>query len=60
MGQAFKCRSAKSLMPVLRIELKRQNMRRQAMALRKKFTGYEKDAETGLDFAAARYYNNQY
>ncbi len=28
--------------------------------LRKKFTGYEKDAETGLDFAAARYYNNQY
>ncbi len=29
-------------------------------ALRKKFTGYEKDNETGLDFAEARYYDNQY
>ncbi|HEV7646130.1 MAG TPA: RHS repeat-associated core domain-containing protein [Pyrinomonadaceae bacterium] len=28
--------------------------------LRKRFTGYEKDAETGLDFAEARYYNNQH
>jgi RHS repeat-associated protein len=28
--------------------------------LRKKFTGYEKDQETGLDFAEARYYNNQH
>jgi RHS repeat-associated protein len=28
--------------------------------LRKKFTGYEKDAETGLDFAEARYYQNQH
>jgi RHS repeat-associated protein len=28
--------------------------------LRKKFTGYEKDTETGLDFAEARYYNNQH
>ena len=26
--------------------------------LRQKFTGYEKDNETGLDFAEARYYNN--
>jgi RHS repeat-associated protein len=26
--------------------------------LRKRFTGYEKDIETGLDFAEARYYNN--
>ena len=26
--------------------------------VRKRFTGYEKDAETGLDFAEARYYNN--
>jgi RHS repeat-associated protein len=25
---------------------------------RKKFTGYERDAETGLDFAQARYYSN--
>ncbi len=28
--------------------------------LRKKFTGYEKDEETGLDYAQARYYNNEY
>lgn len=27
-------------------------------AVRKRFTGYEKDIETGLDFAEARYYNN--
>ena len=26
--------------------------------LRQKFTGYERDDETGLDFAQARYYNN--
>jgi RHS repeat-associated protein len=26
--------------------------------VRKRFTGYEKDTETGLDFAEARYYNN--
>jgi RHS repeat-associated protein len=26
--------------------------------VRKRFTGYEKDSETGLDFAEARYYNN--
>jgi RHS repeat-associated protein len=26
--------------------------------IRQKFTGYEKDDETGLDFAEARYYNN--
>jgi RHS repeat-associated protein len=26
--------------------------------IRKRFTGYEKDQETGLDFAEARYYNN--
>jgi RHS repeat-associated protein len=26
--------------------------------LRQKFTGYQKDNETGLDFAEARYYNN--
>jgi RHS repeat-associated protein len=26
--------------------------------VRQKFTGYEKDDETGLDFAEARYYNN--
>jgi RHS repeat-associated protein len=26
--------------------------------VRKRFTGYEKDAETGLHFAEARYYNN--
>jgi RHS repeat-associated protein len=25
---------------------------------RKKFTGYERDTETGLDFAQARYYSN--
>lgn len=29
-------------------------------SVRKRFTGYEKDAETGLDFAEARYYNNQH
>jgi RHS repeat-associated protein len=29
-------------------------------AVRKKFTGYEKDAETGLDFAEARMYDNNY
>jgi len=29
-------------------------------AVRKRFTGYEKDRETGLDFAEARYYNNQH
>jgi RHS repeat-associated protein len=28
--------------------------------IRKRFTGYEKDQETGLDFAEARYYNNQH
>ena len=28
--------------------------------VRKRFTGYEKDQETGLDFAEARYYNNQH
>jgi RHS repeat-associated protein len=28
--------------------------------IRKRFTGYEKDTETGLDFAEARYYNNQH
>ena len=28
--------------------------------VRKRFTGYEKDTETGLDFAEARYYNNQH
>ena len=28
--------------------------------VRKRFTGYEKDQETGLDFAEARYYNNAY
>jgi RHS repeat-associated protein len=28
--------------------------------LRKRFTGYEKDIETGLDFAEARYYNNSH
>ena len=27
-------------------------------SVRQKFTGYEKDTETGLDFAEARYYNN--
>ncbi|MBK8813159.1 MAG: RHS repeat protein [Acidobacteria bacterium] len=29
-------------------------------SVRKRFTGYEKDAETGLDFAEARYYQNQH
>lgn len=28
--------------------------------VRKRFTGYEKDPETGLDFAEARYYDNRY
>ena len=28
--------------------------------IRQKFTGYQKDMETGLDFAEARYYNNQH
>lgn len=28
--------------------------------VRKRFTGYEKDGETGLDFAEARYYDNNY
>lgn len=28
--------------------------------LRKRFTGYEKDTETGLDFAEARYYQNKH
>jgi RHS repeat-associated protein len=28
--------------------------------IRKRFTGYEKDLETGLDFAEARYYNNKH
>jgi RHS repeat-associated protein len=28
--------------------------------VRKRFTGYEKDQETGLDFAEARMYNNQH
>jgi RHS repeat-associated core domain len=28
--------------------------------VRKRFTGYEKDIETGLDFAEARYYDNRY
>ena len=28
--------------------------------VRKRFTGYEKDAETGLDFAEARYYDDRY
>jgi RHS repeat-associated protein len=28
--------------------------------VRKRFTGYEKDQETGLDFAEARYYNNKH
>ena len=30
----------------------------QAEGVRQKFTGYERDAETGLDFAQARYYSN--
>ncbi|MCC6826066.1 MAG: hypothetical protein IT172_10020 [Acidobacteria bacterium] len=29
-------------------------------AVRKQFTGYERDNETGLDYAQARYYNNQH
>jgi RHS repeat-associated protein len=29
-------------------------------AVRQRFTGYQKDAETGLDFAEARYYNDQH
>lgn len=29
-------------------------------AVRQKFTGYQEDKETGLDFAEARYYNNQH
>jgi RHS repeat-associated protein len=29
-------------------------------AVRQRFTGYQKDIETGLDFAEARYYNNQH
>jgi len=28
--------------------------------VRQKFTGYQRDEETGLDFAEARYYNNQH
>jgi RHS repeat-associated protein len=28
--------------------------------IRKRFTGYEKDTETGLDFAEARYYHNEH
>lgn len=28
--------------------------------VRQKFTGYQKDTETGLDFAEARYYNSQH
>ena len=28
--------------------------------IRQKFTGYQKDKETNLDFAEARYYNNQF
>ncbi len=28
--------------------------------VRKRFTGYEKDVESGLDFAEARYYDNRY
>lgn len=28
--------------------------------VRKRFTGYEKDVETGLDFAEARYYDNKF
>lgn len=28
--------------------------------LRNRFTGYQKDSETGLDFAEARYYDNRY
>lgn len=28
--------------------------------VRKRFTGYEKDTETGLDFAEARYYDNRF
>ena len=29
-------------------------------SVRQRFTGYQKDSETGLDFAEARYYNNQH
>jgi RHS repeat-associated protein len=29
-------------------------------SVRQRFTGYQKDIETGLDFAEARYYNNQH
>jgi len=29
-------------------------------AVRQRFTGYERDLETGLDFAEARYYDNQH
>jgi RHS repeat-associated protein len=29
-------------------------------SVRKRFTGYEKDQETGLDFAESRYYNNKH
>ena len=29
-------------------------------SVRQRFTGYQKDTETGLDFAEARYYNNQH
>ena len=28
--------------------------------VRQRFTGYQRDSETGLDFAEARYYNNQH
>ncbi len=31
-----------------------------ADSVRKQFTGYERDNETGLDYAQARYYNNQH
>ena len=31
-----------------------------ADAVRQKFTGYQNDTETGLDFAEARYYNSQH
>jgi RHS repeat-associated protein len=31
----------------------------QSDGVRQKFTGYERDAETGLDFAESRYYSNQ-
>jgi RHS repeat-associated protein len=32
----------------------------QADSVRQRFTGYQKDAETNLDFAEARYYHNQH